>query len=348
MRFVLKDLSIIIVNYRSWEKLSQCLDSLITVSETCFSFEVIVVDNKSGDGIIGRFRQNYPQFSFITNTGNYGFAHANNLGSSIATGKYLLFLNPDTIVSEKALLAMLDQTKVSKANSVISCRQVRENGTEDKPYGVFPSLWTLTGWTRALGKLLNLNPNLPENKRFKSPEWVSGSVIMMSKASFNKIGRWNEQFWMYYEDVDLCRRATNAGGSICLLKNVSVVHNHGGSSRSNYETIALTKTEVNISRHSYISLHEKGFNEFLMHLFLICNHLLLGLLPAIPGLLLFFHKRLFGVARIYFNMVNYYLGVLIHNTWISPRSVLYPEIFPVAVQPDRNWISIGDDNSQRA
>ena len=155
----MKDLSIIVVNYRSWDKLSQCLGSLASIPANYFSFEVIVVDNSSQVEKLNQFRGTFPQFSFILNSGNFGFANGNNLGAANSNGKYLLFLNPDTLVTERALLAMLDQAKVSRANSIISCRQYRANGIEDKPFGIFPSPLSFTGWTRALAKFFKLIAN---------------------------------------------------------------------------------------------------------------------------------------------------------------------------------------------
>ncbi len=344
----MKDLSIITVNYRSWDKLAQCLDSLSAINETYFSFEVIVVDNASNDGKLSRFKQLYPQFNFILNEGNYGFANGNNLGAAASRGKYLLFLNPDTTISERALLAMHDQAKVSRANSIISCRQIRGNGSEDKPYGSFPSPLTMTGWTRALAKLLNFNSKIRQNDRLIFPDWVSGSVVMMSYSSFNSIGKWNESYWMYYEDVDLCQRARALGGAVILVKSVAVIHNHGGSSRADSETTALTKAEVNISRHTYLSLHEKGLRNILMQLFLMIDNLIFGLLTAIPGFLLFFNKRLNTSTRVYFKMINYYLSSLVNNTWISARSVLHPGNVVVEKRPEINIIQMNATNTQRA
>lgn len=303
-----------------------------------------MVDNCSQDGKLTEFRQKYPQFTFLLNKGNYGFANGNNLGAANASGKYLLFLNPDTIVSEKALLAMLDQAKVSRANSIISCRQIRENSSEDKPYGLFPSPISLTGWTRALAKLLNILTIPVQNERFILPDWVSGSVMMMSKTSFNAIGKWNERFWMYYEDVDFCKRAFDLGGVVFMLKNIVVTHRHGGSSRFDSETTALTKTEVNISRHEYISLHENGIKEVLIHTFLILNNLIFGFITAVPGLFLFFNKQLFTATRGYYKLLNYYFNAFLHDTWISPRSVMHPESYQLSNNLNKKLVTIGDKN----
>jgi len=344
----LKDLSVIIVNYRCWDKLAQCLDSLTAISETSVSFEVIVVDNASEDGRLQKFRQLYRQIVFLSNQGNWGFSSGNNLGAAAARGKYLLFLNPDTIVSEKVLTAMLDQAKVSNANSIISCRQIRQNGDEDKPFGAFPSPIALTGWTRALAKLMHLNINPVQNEHFIFPDWVSGSVILISKTSFKAIGGWNERFWLYFEDVDLCQRARAAGGAILLLKSVALIHNHGGSSRTDNDITALTKAEVNISRHEYISLHEKGIKEVFMHTFLILNNIVFGSLPALFGMVFFFNKRLSSAPKIYLKMLDFYLSALIHDTWISPRSVKHPEFLPLQNFNDTKLFPLGEDSPKRA
>lgn len=344
----MKDLSIVIVNYRCWEKLSACLGSLALITEMNFTFEVIIIDNDSGDGKLPEYRMLYPKFSFIPNFGNYGFANGCNFGSNVAKGKYLLFLNPDTVVTEKALFAMLDQARVAKANSIISCRQFNENGKEDKPYGVFPSPVSMTGWSRALAKLFNINFAPVQTERFIFPEWVSGSVIMVSKSSFNKIGGWNERFWMYSEDIDFCHRAREAGGQIYLLKNTSVIHSHGGSSRSNVEIAALTKTEVNISKHEYVSIHEKGIRQLIMQTFLLLNNLLSGLVPAFLGLIFFFNKRLATSTITYGRLVQYYFNALVEDTWISPRSVKYRFSNHVVTKPVKKLTPVVNDMHNRA
>lgn len=178
----MKDLSIIIVNSGSLDTLSQCLTSLSSIPETSFSFEVIVIDNVSENGELSKFRKNYPYFSFIPNSGHWGFSDGNNLGASYADGKYLLFLNPGTIVSEKSLLNMLDQVKISKSDSIISCRQIKGNDNENKPNEIFPSRMALARWRGVLLSFLNFS--LPQKKHIAFTDWVSWSMILMRKASF--------------------------------------------------------------------------------------------------------------------------------------------------------------------
>ena len=319
------DLSIIIVNFRGWQRLAQCLDSLAAISDDRFSFEVLIVDNNSNDGFLEKFTELYPNFNFILNRGNLGFANGCNLGAENSHGSYLLFLNPDTIISVDALFVLVAEVRVRKLFSVVSCRQVRENGSEERPYGRFPSLSTFTGWMRALTKVImprQLHP-FTETENYLFPDWISGSVVMISRESYLALGGWDEDFWMYFEDVDLCRRARSKNGEIVLLKNICVEHNHGGASRINSKITALTKTEVNISRHVYISKHERGAYAFCLHFFIIINHLILGVVPAIIGILLFFVNRFSALSMIYFRIWGYYFDSLFRGTWLSRRSVNY-------------------------
>lgn len=318
------DLSVIIVNYRSWGRLRQCLDSLLAIPQSRLSFEVIIVDNDSHDGMLQDFQLAYPHFSYIQNAANNGFAHGCNLGAAKAKGGYLLFLNPDTVANETALIGMLNKARACKDYSVISCRQAREDGSEEKPYGSFLSPMTLTGWLRAIKRLYSGSKRKLFSKAgIISPDWVSGSVIMVSRESFISLGGWDEDFWMYFEDVDLCKRARDVGGDIILLRDVTIKHNHGGSTRNNVRISALTQSEVNISRHVYISKHEKRARKIYMQSFLVINNLMAGFIPAVLGITFFFIKSLKVAAMSYYSLISYYISVLLHDTWLSPRSINY-------------------------
>ena len=106
------------------------------------------------------------------------------------------------------------------------------------------------------------------------PDWISGSVVMMKKDIYGQLNGFDEDFWMYYEDVDICKRAQDAGGRIVFCKNITIEHNHGGSSRMNLRITSLTKTEVYISRHVYISKHKRGIERGLIQTFLVVNSLI--------------------------------------------------------------------------
>jgi len=318
----LKDLSVIIVNYRGWERLENCLNSLCKIDDNRFEHEVIVVDNHSNDGRLTEFIKLFPQIDFVANSGNNGFANGCNLGAARSKGNCLLFLNPDTTASANALYDMLEEVRVRPQNSIVSCRQVKEDGSTDRPYGRFLSINTLTGWQRAINRMFS-GKAVSQTSHYIYPDWVSGSVFMIKRDSFYRLGKWDEEYWMYFEDVDLCHRAMEKGGEIVKLKSASVGHMHGGSSRINREITVMTKTEVNISRHVYISKHENLSNAWMMHAILILNNMVLGLIPALVGLPLIFIKPIGIFSLTYFRLLDYYVSAIPSGTWLSERSVKY-------------------------
>jgi GT2 family glycosyltransferase len=126
---------------------------------------------------------------------------------------------------------------------------------------------------------------------------------------------------MYYEDTDICRRIRNDGGDICYFTDFGIIHNHGGSSRINIKTAGLTKTEVIISRHVYISKHSGGLTRLLLQSFTVISNIIMGLITALPGFILFFKPRMLLRSVIFGRLVSYYYGALLAGKWISRRSV---------------------------
>jgi GT2 family glycosyltransferase len=309
------DLSIVIVCYKGWDRLSRCLKSLDSFSGNRFSNEVIIVDNNSGDDGFIKLAERFKKFRFIRNTINGGFANGSNLGASFASGDYLLFLNPDTVVTENEVAKLISGTGSDASFYIVSCRQVTEDGKDSKSTGSFPGLFRVrknpvsaTGKQEAVEKVL-------------FPDWVSGSVMMMRKDIFRDLLGFDEDFWMYSEDVDICRRACDSGGKVAFFSDIVLEHNHGGSSRINLRTTSITKCEVQISKHIYISKHKTGTEKILMHSLLIADNLFTGLLTAAAGLILFFVPKLFVRLPLFFNLAGYYCRVAFRRSWISARSV---------------------------
>ena len=318
------DLSIIIVNYRGWKPLKKCLDSLAAFSGKPLQPEVIIVDNNSADGVIDEFKSDYPDFVFIRNKVNGGFANGCNLGSTFAKGDYFLFLNPDTIASENEVKKLLERAKENPENYISSCRQVNENGKEKKAFGLFPEFGTLTGFERAIYKVMNRKSyaeRTEKNGNLITPDWVSGSVILIKKDLFRNLEGFDEDFWMYFEDADLCRRARDMKGNIAYFTDITIQHNHGGSSRIDLKTTSLTKTEVIISNHLYIAKHKSGTGRFMIQSYLLLYNLMTGGFMALLGILFFASPKMFIRTNIYSRLICYYFGALKHRSWISPRSV---------------------------
>ena len=318
------DLSIIIVNYKSWKRLRECLDSLKLISGNNFSYEVVVVDNASDDGLLEKFEKDYSGFRFIRSPGNWGFAHGCNLGASNAEGSYFLFLNPDTVITEESVRTLLERSEKMEGLFISSCRQLDSSGKESRVCGIFPHFGTFTGSGRAVFRMIfsKKYAELTEPRgNIIYPDWVSGSVMMIEKESFRKIGGFDTDYWMYYEDTDICRRVKNRGGEICCFSDITILHNHGGSSRINLRTSALTKTEVIISRHVYISKHFRGLTGYLLQALLVISNLFTGLLNSVLGIILFFLPKILVRVIIFGRLLSYYTSALGGVTWVSRRSV---------------------------
>lgn len=253
------ELSIVIVNYRSWTVLSRCLASLSPLLKSrAPAAEIVVVDNASGDGQYAAFAQAHPGVRFVPNDGNWGFADGCNRGAMEAVGEFLLFLNPDAEDTGGGIAALLEQARAHPEATILTSRQVDERGRAQKVFDAFPSLGTLFGPARALLRLVAPG-RYPDPRRdradFFKVDWVSGSALFIRRSVFTALGGFCNGFWMYSEDVDLCRRARDAGHEVAVAGAVTLVHAHGGASRKDPETAALTRSEVVVSRHFYASRH---------------------------------------------------------------------------------------------
>ena len=318
------DLSIIIVGYKGIKRLKQCLDSLVPIDGENLKAEVIVVNNCPGDHEFKNLLGSYPTFRHIENSKNGGYGNGCNLGVSVANGTFVLILNPDTIITEQALIKLVDFLKVNPTVMAVSCKQVDETGKESVAWGYFPEYQNLTS---VLKKIFSKRYKIQmiHNEEFSYeiffPDWISGSAILMRKNDYQRLNGFDEDFWMYFEDVDLCRRIRNNGGEIAFCTNITIEHNHGGSSRINMKTASVTKAEVLISNHIYISKHIKGLKKKLIQIFLVINNVLSLFLVAAVGLIFFFVPKLFLRVRILIHIIAYYCGCLIRGSWASPRSV---------------------------
>ena len=316
------DLSIIIVNYKCWEVLTRCIESFNKYKPHT-SYEIIVVDNDSQDGKFSNFKQQFHEIKLIANKGNYGFSNGCNLGADNAIGEFLLFLNPDvTLTNTPAIDDMFSFAKANPNVGITSCRTLYPNGKREREIA-FLSPWLTIGWLRALYKLAlsrKIANKFPENKNIWYPEWVAGSVILIQKDFFKKIGKWSEnKFWMYSEDPDICLKVRNNGKKIALLRNVVLKHTHGGASRRNPKTTAITKSEVVTSSHVFIHVHTTGINRVALHLVIMVNTLTSWLLRTIITLP-FFWKDFFKANLLTFiTIIKYYLSLIIRCDWKSKR-----------------------------
>ncbi|MCF6212672.1 MAG: glycosyltransferase family 2 protein [Flavobacteriaceae bacterium] len=320
------DISIIIVNYKGWTHLRTCLNKLVKITSKAFESEIIVIDNCSNDGQLEKFITDFKNVNFYKNTGNNGFANACNLGADKSKGNYYLFLNPDTIANTEALETLLETAKKNSDYGILSCQQYKKNNKPHNHNKLFIAPSRLFGVLRIFYRFFNsnkLNERFGEDKEIIFPDWVSGSVVFINRDWFDRVNGWCDDYWMYYEDVDLCKKINNLGGKIALLRTASIIHYHGGSTRINYKTKALTKSEVIISRHVYIHKYFSGLTRFLMQFILMSYQIATKFITGILGLVFFFIPK-FKVNRfLAINVLKYYGRLPFKKAWKSKNAVTY-------------------------
>ncbi len=314
-------LSIVTVNYKSWELLESYLKSFEQYPPQ-LSYEIIVVDNCPQDGMGASFSQDHSEIKLVSNKGNFGFSHGCNLGARHANGEYLLFLNPDTqLTKDNAIDAMVEFANNHSDVGVVACRTITPGDGIGREIA-FLNPWLLIAWVRQIFKFINKEKiirDYPDEADVWYPEWITGSVVLIRSQFFHQIGRWNDKrYWMYHEDPDLCLRVRKAGKKVALLRNVSIKHVEGGVSRSSIGTTIRSKTEVIISAHNYIQENTAGASRYILHLLYLLNTLssILILLILLP----FFWTKKFQIkARVLIESGRYYSNAVMRRTWKSPK-----------------------------
>jgi GT2 family glycosyltransferase len=323
------DVSIIIVNYRSWKPLHNCLESLLLINKTKINFEVIIVDNFSDDGEFDFFQNKYKDFIFIKNDTNSGFASGCNLGAKEAKGNHYLFLNPDTIISPETLDTLYTTYKNHSDIGILSCLQVDRKSRFFNQKNIFPSLVQIFGTSRFFHRKLikkRIETIFNAKEELFYPDWVTGAVIFISKDWFISVNGWNEDYWLYFEDVEICRKIAQKNGKIAVTRNTIVLHEHGGSSRHDFETEHISKTEVIISKHVYINNNFNSLSKTLAHILLTIFILIEKIFLSLLSLFLFSSLKLRTNRYILKNLCSYYFNAIKKQTWLSKRATNYQKI----------------------
>ena len=262
----MSNLSVVIVNYKSWTPLTRCLDSLLNQKK--IKIKIIVIDNNSDDNNFIDFKSKYKSIYWIKNLKNYGFSKACNIGAKIAKSEWILFLNPDTIIPENCLNKLMIKASFEE-NKIIGIKQLNEKGNNTHAYGLFLNIHSINGIFRLIYRIFNnqTRKKLSKNEFF-SPDWISGSFFLIRKKDFDRIGGWDEDFFMYYEDMDICKRAKYLNIETKFYNNLYCYHFHGKSSRFDNVIKVNSKAEVIKSSHIFIRNHYKGFYSKLISLIL--------------------------------------------------------------------------------
>ncbi len=260
------DISVIIVNYNVREFLNNALISLFKSLEG-YSSEVFVVDNASDDGSVELVQKNFPQVKLIANATNVGFAKANNQALALSTGRYLLLLNPDTLIQEDTFDKLIEFFESHPDAGMAGCKILNPDGTLQLPCRrSFPTPWT------AFTKTFGLSSLFPKSKLFArynltyldpdatyEVDAVSGSFMMITREVYDRIGGLDETFFMYGEDLDWCFRVQQSSLKVYYVPTTSIIHYKGESTkRSNIDELNVFYNAMRL----FVRKHHTGSSLF--------------------------------------------------------------------------------------
>ncbi len=231
-----KDVSVIVVNFNSTELLKDCLDSIIGFTDN-INYEVIVVDNGSDKSDIEHFIKDFENILFIKNKVNRGFGGANNQGAAIAKGKYFLFLNNDTILFENTIKKVFDLAESVPGENIIGCKLLNEDKSIQKSVYDFPTLlnvftsnfflYLLFPGSKYFNRYHLMNKGI---KEITGVDVVTGAFLFINRKSFETLNGFDERFFFYMEETDLCYRHKQNKGQIIYYPETSLIHLKGKSS----------------------------------------------------------------------------------------------------------------------
>lgn len=256
------DLSVIVVSYNTRRLLDDCVRSLYTAEPPPGGLEVIVVDNASADGSAEMVAAKYPQVVVIACEENRGYSAANNLGAAAARGRFLLYLNSDTVVGGRALTDPLAYLQDNPRVGALTVRLVYPNGERDPDnHRGFPTPWNafchFTGLSRLFPRDARFNGyfrSYEDFARIHSVPVIAGSYMMMPRELDRSLGGWDETYFFYGEDIDYCYRIGEAGYDIIYYPLVEVLHYKGASSGLRKESADIARppreTRLKVARES--------------------------------------------------------------------------------------------------
>jgi GT2 family glycosyltransferase len=271
-------ISIIIVNYKVKDLLDKCLESLFEFNSD-INLDIIVVDNESNDGSEDMVHTKYPQVRYIQSGGNLGFAKANNIGYRESKYDHILLLNPDTEFIEENSLNKLIKLFDSRENiGAIACKLLNSDGTLQPSCRKLP---TLVSQIFVLLKVHNFFPRLilSINKYYmldfdynseKKVEQVMGAFLLTRRDIIERVGGLlDEDYWLMFEEVDLCARIKEHGLDIIFTPITSIKHHKGESFKQ--EKILRNQKTFNTSLLTYFKKHKSKISILILRFFMILN-----------------------------------------------------------------------------
>ena len=250
------DISVAIVSYNTRDLLRECLRSLQAHSDEA-NLEIIVIDNASRDDSAQMVQQEFPAVKLIQSAHNSGYGAANNRALENARGEYVWILNSDTTVESGALSVMLDWMREHPRCGAIGTRLILADGATQNSYHFDLS------WHAVFAEQFYLDKLLP-SQRYTVSDWkrgaravpyLCGASLLVRRAAWHQLGGFDESYFMYFEDIDLCARLRQAGWELWYLPEANVHHHLGASSERDWRDRARMVAHYNRGRLRFLMRH---------------------------------------------------------------------------------------------
>ncbi|NTU73042.1 glycosyltransferase family 2 protein [Candidatus Roizmanbacteria bacterium] len=247
-------LSVIIVSYNTAQVTEDCLKSVYQSLPDTSIYEIIVIDNASTDqslDMLRSFKKRYTNFVLVENKENIGFGKANNQGVKIARGKYILLLNSDTLILHNAVIKLLEFYQKNEEHVHFLAPKLRNKDLSPQPScGPFYTPAIVFGALFLKGDYWGLTRESPT--KFRRVDWVSGACILTTRKHYSKVGGFDEQIFMYMEEIDLLYRAKKMGLDTYIYPEAQIIHLGSASSNGkSYPIIQVYKGFIYFYKKHY-------------------------------------------------------------------------------------------------
>jgi GT2 family glycosyltransferase len=250
------DVSVIVVNWNTRQLLRDCIESILAHPDG-YAVEIVVVDNHSTDGSVEMVREQYPAVHLIANAENTGFARANNQGVRAASGRYVLLLNSDAMLTAGALRSLMTLAESNARIGMVGARLVNADGSFQASFTRIPTLRQELLILSGIGRLLygRYYPSHgPEEGAGPQPAgYVEGACMLAPRSAYLEVGGLDEGYFMYAEDVDLCYALQRAGWQVWYQPAAQVIHLGSASSKNRrpQREADLYRSRVRFFRKNY-------------------------------------------------------------------------------------------------
>lgn len=264
-------ITIIIVSWNTRDLLKKCLESIFKFTQD-IDFDVFVVDNLSGDGTVDMITKGFPQVKLIANDYNAGFAKANNQPFVDGVGDEVLFMNPDMEFTEDTVKVMHELLANNPEVDLATCQLTYPDGELQHNIKRLPGFGSQFLILLKLHHFLNFLPTI-KNYLYKDFDYtkeqlvenIMGAFVYARTNKFKELGAWNERYWLWWEDVDLCKTAKDRGVKILYTPKTKVIH-YEGRSFAQVTTVAKQQRFIR-AMLTYFKIHHTIFEFLILAIF---------------------------------------------------------------------------------